>query len=71
MTKGRLLTLREKEIMNKYTRIGEIFDEKQLFLEIDQQGFTIDIGGNKNLKWFREQLAIALTRLIENEKGEK
>ena len=70
MTKERLLTKKEKMIINKYTKIGERLDDKQLFLEIDQQGFTIDIGGNTNIKWFREQLAIALTKMIENEKEE-
>ena len=60
------MTLRERNIRKKYTRIGKIAGENVLFLSIDHQEFEIEITPGK-VKWFQEMLAIALTRMIENE----
>jgi hypothetical protein len=60
------MTLRERNIRKKYTRIRKFPNgETALFLCIDQQEFEIISGGNQ--RWFRDMLAIALTRMIENE----
>ena len=60
------MTLRERNIRKKYTRIAKIAGENVLFLSIDHQEFGIEITPGK-VKWFQEMLAIALTRMIENE----
>jgi hypothetical protein len=60
------VTKREREVMKKYTRVGGT-GYKPLFLSIDHQEF--EIVTTRRVKWFREMLAKALTRMIENEKG--
>lgn len=54
---------RERQIMKKYTTINHDL----LWLTIDNQIFTIAGTDRENIKWFREQLAVALARMIEND----
>ena len=60
------MTPLEREIRRKYTRVSKICDENVLFLSIDHQEFKVEITPRK-VKWFRDMLAKALTRMIEKE----
>ena len=57
------LTKSEMVVRDKYTRV----EDGGLWLKIDHQSFEIVAGcGDKlSVKWFRKELAIALTRLLE------
>jgi hypothetical protein len=61
---SRRLTKAEMVVRDKYTEIAN----GELWLKIDHQSFEIVAGfGDKlSVKWFRRELAIALTRLIED-----
>lgn len=64
------LTKRQKELREKYTRIAKYDDEYAAYLQIDHQGFnvTYETTNKKHAEWSRDMLAIAIERLLENEK---
>lgn len=77
MTKQeRVLTKQEKGVKKKYTSVivkEDLSKTKNYYvsLNIDQQAFSVkSIHAKSSAVWMQEQLAIALTRLINNEKGE-
>lgn len=64
------LTARQKELRGKYTRLAKVAGEWTPFLQIDQQGFqTYASKTKKGAEWTRDMLAIALDRMIEDERN--
>jgi len=58
-----------KEIEAKYTRVVKIGGKWNAYLQIDHQGFTACEQTTKaRAKWFAKMLAIALERMVENER---
>lgn len=63
------LTPRQKELRKKYTRASTFFGEWAAVLKIDHQSFYLHGSeSRKSENWTRDMLAIALDRMIENEK---
>lgn len=64
------LTKRQKELREKYTRIAQFDDGYSAYLSIETQEFAIsyDVTNEKRAEWYRDMLAIAIDRLLENEK---
>jgi len=62
---SRRLTKAEMVVRDKYTEI----EDGGLWLKIDHQAFEIVAGDKLSVKWFRKELAIALTRLLEKNGG--
>jgi len=61
------MTLRERNIRKKYT-LFQPERNNALYLVSDNQSFAILQGCDKQTTlWFRDMLAIALTRMIEKE----
>ncbi len=55
-----------QEIQNKYTRIVKQDSKNLAYLQIGHQGFCVCPGTTKvRAKWFCKMLAVALSRLIE------
>lgn len=56
-------------IQDKYVRIIKMCGKWNVYLQIDHQGFSIIHQTDKpHAEWFGAMLAIALERLVENEK---
>lgn len=56
-------------IQDKYVRIIKMCGKWNVYLQIDHQGFSIETQTTKErAEWFGAMLAIALERLVENEK---
>jgi hypothetical protein len=56
-------------VMKKYTRVERADKDYCVILKVDHQSFTVACCRSRdNANWFRWQLAIALTRLIESER---
>jgi hypothetical protein len=62
---SRRLTKAEMVVREKYTEI----EDGGLWLKIDHQSFEIVAGDKLSVKWFRKELSIALTRLLEKNGG--
>ncbi len=64
----RTLSPLEKSIRKKYTQIIGYGKSRSVLLSIDQQSFyVVQHTTLKRAKWFQNNLAIALTRLLRNE----
>lgn len=65
--KRRVLTAREKQMREKYTRLVEWPVSYAVFLSIDVQSFQI--GGNfetkKQAEWMRDMIAVALAKITK------
>lgn len=56
-------------VMKKYTRVEQLDNGHRVILKVDHQSFVVAISGTQDMAdWFRWQLAMALTRLIESER---
>ncbi len=60
------MTVREREIRKKYTKIVNRGGAVTLVITIDQQEFQIKTSPQE-VVWFRDMLAVALTRMVEKE----
>jgi len=62
------MTALQKRLRKKYTYSAGRSPNKSVFLHIDHQQFTITTGQSaEGASWYRDQLAIALSRLVQNE----
>ena len=67
------MTVQEiQEIQTKYTRIVKQDSKYLACLQIDHQGFCVCPGTTKvRAKWFCKMLAIALSRFLEENAGQR
>ncbi len=59
------------QIKRRYTKIKRCDGAWHVWLRVDQQSFRLEYAADTRVEatWYREQLAIAIKRLIEGDKA--